>query len=67
MIAYAGEGQKEVHGLLGNQVKRLVSTYMSSVSCAYALILCDYIMYMLWTSYTEGYISEMKAVWPATC
>ncbi len=41
--------------------------YTRSVSCGYELILCDYIMFMLWTGYTKGYISKVKAVWSATC
>jgi len=40
---------------------------MRSVACGYQLILCDYIMSMLWKGYTEGDINEMKAVWFATC
>jgi len=27
---------------------------MRLVSCAYELILCDYIMYFLWTCYIDG-------------
>ena len=56
-----------------NDIKRFLvyeeSTRKSSlhkftrlVSCGYELILCDYIMSMLWIDYVEGYISEMKAM-----
>ena len=41
--------------------------YTRSVSCGYELILCDYIMTMLWTCYTKGHTNRMKAVWSATC
>jgi len=34
--------------------------YMRSVSYSHELILCDDIMSILWTSYTEGYNNEMK-------
>jgi len=34
--------------------------YTRSVSCGYELILCDYNMTMLGTSYVEGYIIRMK-------
>ena len=40
---------------------------MQLVSCDNELILCDYIMSMLWAGYIEGHISEMKEVWFATC
>jgi len=40
---------------------------MRLVSCGYELILCDYIMSMLWTDYTNGYINEMKVVWSVVC
>lgn len=40
---------------------------MRLVSCGYELILCDYIMSILWTDYTEGYISEMKVVYSIAC
>ena len=33
----------------------------------YELILCDYIMSMLWTCYTKGYIETMKVVWSTRC
>ena len=40
--------------------------YMRSVSCVYKFILCDYIMSMLWTGYTEEYNNKMKPVRSAT-
>ena len=40
---------------------------MRLVSHGYELILCDYIMSMLWTGYTEGYNNETKVVWSMTC
>ena len=36
---------------------------MRLVSCGYEFILCDYIMLMPWTRYTDGYINKMKSVW----
>lgn len=42
--------------------KSSLDKYMRSVSCGYELILCDYIMSMLWIGYIEGYVSQMKAV-----
>jgi len=41
--------------------------YTRSVSCGYELILCDYIMSMIWIGYTEGCISKMKEAWFVTC
>jgi len=37
--------------------------YTRSISYGYELILCDYIISKLWTGYTKGYTSIMKAVW----
>jgi len=56
MIAYAGEWQEEVLGYEESSGKNSHDQYMSLVSCVYELILCDYIMSMLWIGYTEGYM-----------
>jgi len=41
--------------------------YMRLVSCSYELILCDYIMSMLWKCYIDGYTIKMKEVCSVTC
>jgi len=67
MIAYVGEWHEEVPGLRGIKWKSSHEKYMRSISCGYELILCDYIMSMLWIAYTKGYINEMKEVWSVAC
>lgn len=62
MIAYAGEWHEEVPGLWGIKWQSSPDKSTRLVSCRYELILCDYTMSILWTCYTKGYISEMKAV-----
>jgi len=69
MIAYAGEWNEEVLGYVESSGKSSHDKYMMSISCGYEFIFyaCIKPMLMLWTGYTEGYISEMKLVWSTTC
>ena len=57
MIAYEVNGMMRFLVLWESSGKSSPDKYMRSVSCGYDLILCDYIMSMLWTGYTEGYNS----------
>jgi len=41
--------------------------YKRSVLCVYQLILYTCIMHMFMIGNVEGYISELKAMWPVTC
>jgi len=63
MIAYVGEWHEEVPGLWGIKWKNSRDKYTRSVECGYDLMLCDYIMSMLWKNYIEGNKLEKKAVW----
>jgi len=67
MIAYAGDDRKRFLVYEESSGKNSHEKYMRSVSCGYELISCDYIMSMLWTCYTKGYINEMKEMWYAAC
>jgi len=63
----------QVNGMMGclllweSSGKSSLDKSMRLISCGYELILCDYIMSMLWEGYTEGYISRMKKMCFATC
>jgi len=69
MIFYEGEWHEEVPHYEESSGKSSHDKYMRSVSHEYEFILyaCIMPMLMLWTSYTEGYINKIKAVWSVTC
>lgn len=62
MISYVGEWHEEVPGHEESSGQSSLDKSTRSISCSYKFILCDYNIFMLWTSYDEGHISGIKVV-----